>query len=122
MADNTIPPRGLADDAPVNHYPEPRPEPVLDAQQLTRAVLGLLGAVSALLALFGVTLDVDDDVTQAIGAVVGLGVLVAGVVLPRLRAKKARALVTPVSSPVSANGIPLVELPGPAATGGPVQS
>lgn len=88
--------------------PTPRPEPVLDAQQLTRAVLGLLGAVAALLALFGITLDLDDTVTQAIGSLVGLAVLVAGLVLPRLGAKRARELVTPVADPRAADGTRLV--------------
>lgn len=103
-------------------YPYPageqveRPEPVLDAQQLTRAVLAVLGAASTLLALFGVTLDVNDTVTQTIGAVIGAGVLVAGIVLPRVRALKARAHVTPLVSPRAADGTPLVKAsPGPLA-------
>lgn len=98
-----------------NNYPASRPEPVLDAQQLTRAVLGILGAVSALLALLGVTFNVDDDVTQTIGAVVGVAVLVAGTVLPRARALLARRHVTPLVDPRAADGTPLVK-----ADGGPL--
>lgn len=91
-----------------DYTPASRPEPVLDAQQLTRAVLALLGAASALLAVFGVTLDIDDTITQTIGAVVGAGVLIAGLVLPRLRALKAREVVTPLSDPRTADGRRLI--------------
>lgn len=82
-----------------NPYPMPenRPTPVLDAQKITAAALGLFGAVVTLLAAFGVVVNGDSDrtVTSILTAV---GTVLA-IALPIIQAKRSARLVTPTSDP-----------------------
>lgn len=91
-----------------------RPEPVKYAAQvggLLSAVLVACGGVIALVA-GGLTLDELGPLGIAVGGVIVAVVALGVYLLPVWQAIKARAKVTPLSSPRNDDGIPLMEVPG----------
>lgn len=86
-------------------------EPVIDAAAIAAKVTATITAVGALATVFGYTTDTEVSAfAEAAGtAVLALGGLV-GAVLPIVTAFRARAKVTPVAHPRSADGMPLVPL------------
>lgn len=100
----------LAPDEPEPDLPEgPRPEPVLDQAGIAAGIASIAPVVLGLLVLAG-------QITQGEAAsltttVVGVGtgiVVIVNFVAGRWRAAKARALVTPLASPRSIDGEPLM--------------
>ena len=94
--------------------PEPRPEPVLDAATTIRTLGLVLGALVAVLGLFGivVTDDLVTRITTSITLVVGAAAAVWAIVVPLRAALAVRAQVTPVESPRDVDGTALVRVDG----------
>ena len=90
------------------HVDTSRPEPVLDAGKAAGLVSALVVAVGGALALTG--LVTVEDVTAwsvAAGAVVTAVVALVAYVAPVWQARKAREVVTPLSSPRDSDGLPM---------------
>lgn len=91
------------------------PEPVMDAAKLgglvSAAVTAVVGAAGVIAT--GVTADNASAVGLAVGGAVTALLALGVYVVTYLAGRQARAQVTPLESPVSADGIPLVtDLPG----------
>ncbi len=86
-----------------------RPEPVLDAAATIRALGLVLGAVVAVLGIFGVavTEQLVAQITTAITLVIGAAVAVWAIVVPLRRGMRVRQQVTPLADPRAADGTPL---------------
>ena len=105
---------------PEPDYEPERPEPVLDAARLgglLAAAVVTVGAVVTLV-LAGRWTDLD-ALGASLGAALGALMALAAYVAPVWQARKARAKVTPLSSPRDADGTPLVADLGDGATGEP---
>lgn len=89
---------------------EIRPEPVLHEARIAGRVTSVLTALLALVAVLGITMTSADAsaLTGAVVAIVGGVVMVANYVIPLVRAERARALVTPLTSPMDDSDAPLV--------------
>lgn len=105
MADHVL------DDSPAPDDPLDRPEPVLDEARIIAGISGALPLLGGIAIAAGwITKDESDTLTAgligATGAVIGF----INVAVAFWRAKKARTRVTPLASPRSASGEPLVAL------------
>jgi hypothetical protein len=98
------------------HAAEQRPEPVLEAAQLAGRISGLILAVGACFVILGWASpqQVQTWAVAVGGVVTALGGLLA-YVLPVILAKGARAQVTPLESPRTVDGTPLVPAPADPA-------
>ncbi len=86
-----------------------RPEPVVDNAKMASATVGLVTALGTVLVLLGVT--TQDDVNNwasVSGVVVTAGATFLAAWLPIFKAKQARELVTPLSSPETSDGVSLI--------------
>jgi len=94
-----------------------RPEPVLAAGRTVAAITASLSALATVAVTLGVLSQTDADTLQtSLTAIVGAVLTIVNVVLPLWHAYRARALVTPLSSPQDAAGRQLVPLPIPPIT------
>lgn len=100
---------GVAD-----HAAPERPEPVTEAAKLGGLLSALLVAVGGVIALFigGLTLEELGPLGIAIGAVVTAALALAVYGIQVWQGLKARAKVTPLSSPRNGDGVPLMAVPG----------
>jgi hypothetical protein len=87
-----------------------RPEPVLDEAVIAGKISAAATAVLGLAVVVG--LVAADEVPNIVAALITIATGVATIVnyvVPKVRAYKARAKVTPLSSPQAADGTPLVK-------------
>lgn len=91
-----------------------RPEPVLDAAKLGGLLSALFIAAGGVAGIFVAGFTVDDlgALGFALAAVIVAAAAVASYAVQVWQGYKARALVTPLSSPRNADGVPLMEVPG----------
>jgi len=88
-----------------------RPEPVLDQAKVVATVTSVSTALLTLAAVGGLlTLEQIDGVVVALVSLAGAVVTVVNLVVPLVRARIARAQVTPLSSPHDADGSLLVSV------------
>ena len=95
----------------------PRPEPVLLAAKQAGYIAGLIGSVATALGAYGAISGQSWAVDTA-AVVTAIAPGLAGV-LPRITAQGARAQVTPLSSPESVDGAPLVQAQSVSRNMGP---
>lgn len=86
-----------------------RPEPVLDQARIAGTVNGVATGLGGILVTVGAASADDVTATQtALVAALSALVTLVNVVVPILRARVARGQVTPLASPQTTNGVPLV--------------
>lgn len=87
----------------------PRPQPVVDAAKKVQWIVGLIAALGTALSAFGVVSG--QTWAASSGAVVAAITTALGATLPKVLAQGAAAQVTPLESPRSVDGSPLVPEP-----------